>query len=283
MSSRKSVNAHPLQRAGRGFGLALIWLIELAAWLLSPLRIGRLLRKVCVPRLRDNALRTSVTALGVSIAVAAVVSVVLVNRSIVDSAQATVDDVAGKADLQLAAASGGLSEDNLELAQRVPGVFKVTPVLEQTVLLREPAARGERLLLLGLDLASSDDNYFRQHSGAELEEINRDPLAFLDSASNIVVSRSLAQRLGRKLHDTIALETPSGTKAFEIWGFLDESKLANAYGGQVASMHRRPAPDRRCRGAGRVRPRAPGRPHRHRAGAARRATAGGRAAAARVR
>lgn len=231
------MSAHPLQRVGRWLSSALIALIEVTAWLLRPFRIGRLLSKVSLPRLRDNPLRTSVTALGVTIAVAAVVSVVLVDRSIVASAQSTVDDVAGKADLQVAAATGGLDESNLERALEVPGVFKVTPVLEQTVLLRESKARGERLLLLGLNLASSDDNYFRDHGGAEFDEINRDPLAFLDSASNILISQKLAERLGRKLHDKIALDTPEGAKWFEIWGLLDDKKLARAYGGQIAIMH----------------------------------------------
>jgi putative ABC transport system permease protein len=225
------------KRLGTSVARLLIGLIELASLLLRPFRMGRLLRKVSLPRLRESPLRTSVTSAGIIIAVSAVVSVVMVNRSIVDSAQSTVEDVAGKADLQVRAASGGFDESLLDLLRAVPGVQTVTPVLEQTVLLREDRARGERLLLLGLNLASSEDDAFREHNRAEYEEIDRDPLAFLDSTSNIIISRALATRLGRKLHEKIALDTPDGAKNFEIWGLLDETELSNAFGGQVAIMH----------------------------------------------
>ena len=63
----------------------------------------------------------------------------------------------------------------------VPGVYKATPVVQQTPRSCAPHARGERLLMLGVDLLGKDDSYFRSYGSTELEAIRRDPLAFLNS------------------------------------------------------------------------------------------------------
>jgi putative ABC transport system permease protein len=105
------------------------------------------------------------------------------------------------------------------------------------VRLREPSVETQRVLLLGIDLASNDDTYFRTHEGKEYAAINADPITFLDSASNILITRQLADSLGRKLHDKISLQTADGPKDFEIWGMLEDSALASAFGGGIAVMH----------------------------------------------
>jgi putative ABC transport system permease protein len=224
-------------KVAHAYATMMISFVWLASLLLMPFQIGRLLRKVSLPRLSDHPWRTTITVLGVITGVSAVVAVLLVNRSIIHSAQSTADDVAGLADLQVVAAAGSFDESVVETVRNEPGVLAATPILQQTVRLREPSIETQRLLLLGLDLASNDDTYFRTHQGKEYDEINRDPIAFLDSASNIVITRKLAEQLGRKLHDKISLQTADGPKDFEIWGLLEDSVLANAFGGGIAVMH----------------------------------------------
>ncbi|HEX2676929.1 MAG TPA: ABC transporter permease, partial [Polyangiales bacterium] len=195
--------------------------VHAAALLLSPFRMGRLLRTVSIPRLTEHKLRTTLTVLGIALGVAVLIAVVIVNRSILESVTATVDDIAGKADLQVSAGSSGFEEAVFDTVHATPGVFKATPILQQTAIVRDPRARGERLVLLGVDLLGPDDEFFRAYASTELAAIRREPLAFLNSPYHIIVSRSLAQKLHLGLHDSLELATPDGVKRFDVWGFIE--------------------------------------------------------------
>jgi putative ABC transport system permease protein len=230
-----------LQRiAGASLGAAasgVLLLIQLAAWLLAPFRLGRLLRSVSVPRMQDHKLRTSLTVLGIGLGVAVLVAVVIVNDSVVRGVSATVDEIAGKTDLQISAGTSGFSEDLLAQTRATPGVDKAAPVVQQTVTIRDAKARSERLLVLGIDMLEDQDSYFRSYGSNELSAIRNDPLAFLNSAQNILISRVVAQRFGYKLHDKIAIATGAGVLEFDIWGFLDDVGVGRAFGGAVAVMY----------------------------------------------
>ncbi|HEY2735853.1 MAG TPA: ABC transporter permease, partial [Polyangiales bacterium] len=119
-------------------------LIQLAAWLLAPFRLGRLLKAVSVPRLRDHRLRTSLTVFGIALGVAVLIAVVIVNNSVVRGVAATVDDIAGKTDLQISAGTSGFSEDLIETVRATKGVFRAAPVLQQTVTIRDADSHGLR-------------------------------------------------------------------------------------------------------------------------------------------
>src|SRR4029077_20628562 len=58
----------------------------------------------------------------------------------------------------------------------------------------------------------------------------------MNSPYNLVLSRSVATRLGYKLHDRISLQTPQGRHDFDIWGFLGDEGVGRAFGGAVAVM-----------------------------------------------
>ncbi|HEY6878683.1 MAG TPA: hypothetical protein VI299_11725, partial [Polyangiales bacterium] len=105
----------------------LLGAVQGLAFAFSPFRIGRMLRMVSVPRMREHRLRTSFTILGVALGVAVLVSVILVSRSIVSGVTDTVDDLAGKADLQVAAGSSGFDEAIVDKIRDLPGIFKLTP------------------------------------------------------------------------------------------------------------------------------------------------------------
>jgi putative ABC transport system permease protein len=199
-------------------------------------RLFRLLVGVSVPRLREHRLRTSLTIVGIALGVAVLIAVALINRSILKSVATTIGDVAGKADLQMSAASSGFDETLSERVRAVPGVYKAAVILEQTVTIRDPRAGGERLLLLGVDFLNAEDDYFRSYGSAEMEAIERDAFAFLNSPYHLVLSRSVARRLGYRLHDEVALQTPFGKHDFEIWGFIGDEGVGRAFGGAVAVM-----------------------------------------------
>jgi putative ABC transport system permease protein len=212
-------------------------LVYLLALLLRPWRLGRLLRTVSLPRMQEHPLRTAFTVLGISLGVAVLVSVVLVSRSIVSGVTATVDDLAGKADLQVAGGSSGFDEAVLDKVRELPGVYKLTPVVQQIATLHTRQGRRERMLVMGVDLLGTDDAYFRSYASKELDAIRADPLTFLNGPTNIVLSRELADRVGARLHDKISVGTGAGLREFEIFGFVEGSGLARAFGGALGVMY----------------------------------------------
>jgi putative ABC transport system permease protein len=212
-------------------------LIRAAARLLSTTRIGRLLSAVSIPRMQDHRLRTSLTVLGVGLGVAVLVAVGIVNDSVLRGVTATVDDIAGKTDLSVSAGTDGFDEAALDRVRAAPGVTKAVPLNQQTVTVADPRLPGERLLVLGVDMLADDDQSFRSYGSSELDEIRKDPVAFLNSPQNLLLSRTVARRFGYRLHDKIPLTTARGVQEFEIWGFLDDRGVGRAFGGSVAVMY----------------------------------------------
>ena len=221
---------------GRFAGDAVVTALRAAAVLLAPFRVGRLFTMVSIPRFREHRVRTSLTVLGIALGIAVLVAVAVVNRSILSSVGRTIDDVAGKADLQVSAGASGIDDSIVDRVRAVPGVYKAAAVVEQTVTSRDPHGGRERLLVLGVDFLNADDDYFRAYSSTEVTAIERDSFAFMNSPYNLVLSRSVANRLGYKLHDRISLQTPQGKHDFDIWGFLGDQGVGRAFGGAVAVM-----------------------------------------------
>jgi putative ABC transport system permease protein len=222
---------------GKALVECLLAIVHLIAFLLAPFRIGRLLRVVSLPRFHEHRLRTTVTIFGVTIGVAVLVAVVLVNRSILGGVSATVDDLGGAADLQVSGGTAGIDETLVERTRAVPGVWKAVPVIQQTAILADARLKGERLMMLGSDFLSEDDKHFRRYASTELPEIEKDPLAFLDATSNIILGRGLAKRLGLSVHDKISVSTAHGIQQLEIWGLLEEEGVGSAFGGAIAVMY----------------------------------------------
>lgn len=223
-------------RIGGLLSLSILGLVHVAALVLAPFRLGRLLRTVSIPRLHEHPTRTALTVFGIALGVAVVIAVALVNRSILGSVASTFERIGGRADLQVSAGSSGFAESLFDTIRETPGVAKATPTLHQTVVLRDSRAAGEHLLLLGVDLLGEDDGYFRDYASDELPAIRADPLAFLNSTHNIIITHALADRFGYRLHDLIPLATPHGLVQFEIWGFIGNRGIGRAFGGLLAVM-----------------------------------------------
>jgi putative ABC transport system permease protein len=227
-----------LSKTGAGVSTLLLGSMHLAAFALAPWALGRLVQTVSLPRMREHRLRTSMTILGVALGVAVLVAVVLVSRSIVAGVSASVDDLAGKADLQIRGGAAGFDEAVLDRLAAVPGIAKSAPVVQQIVSLRTQQGRRERLLMLGIDMLGNDDSYFRDYQSGELEAIRRDPIEFLNSPHNVLLSRDLARRAGIHFHDKVAIGTGTSLREFDVWGFTDDGAAVNrAFGGAVGIMY----------------------------------------------
>jgi len=202
-------------------------LLELRAWL----------RIAGVRRLRAHPWRTSLVVSGVALGVAAWIAAAVLSDSVMHGVKRTLDRVSGRADLQLSTSTSGLVEELIDRVLAVPGVVRAAPVIEQTATIVHPAAQAERLLVLGVDLVGSDDAYFRDYQTTDLSELRARELEFLDSTSNLLLSRRVAERLQLRVHDQLVLTTAHGARAFEVWGFIDGDGLGQAFDGSVAVMY----------------------------------------------
>lgn len=168
------------------------------------------------------AIAVGVIALGVALAA----GVLLANRSLRERYDASVDALAGGADLQITAVSGGTFDvDVLETVRALPGVKAAAPLLLASAF----AQRDDevtRLRLIGVDLL--DDAtvrvYRRSGGGAALD----DPLVFLNQPDSVLLTSALAVRLGVALDGAFAVETALGRRRLVARGLLDESGVAGA-------------------------------------------------------
>jgi putative ABC transport system permease protein len=216
---------------------AVIALVGAVSFLLGRLGIGRLLDQVSLPHFRVHRGRTVLTVLGVSLGIAVQLSVAVVNRSVFDSIADSTRDLAPNAQLQIVGSSSGFNDDLVEKVAAVAGVLRAAPSVQEISTIADSQAHGERLMILGVDLLGDEESSFRSYESADLAAIRRDPFRFLDSSTNILLGRDIAQRLHYRVNDKVTLATPHGAQSFDIKGLIETSGVGRAFGGSVAIMY----------------------------------------------
>ncbi len=192
-----------------------------------------LLRLISFRHFLQAPLRTGLTLVGVAIGVATMVGVVSINRSVMEAFRSTVDTIAGKADLTVAASQLGFDEAVLEQVRAVPGVTHASGTL--SLIAPVQGSPGESLYVMGVDLL--DDGYFRTYEGADRElGALTDDLEFLNSTDRMLVSERFAREHGLKVGDRFGLATSSGVQEFIVHALIRESGPIKAFGGSVAVM-----------------------------------------------
>ena len=109
-----------------------------------------LLRLISWPYVRKHLLRSVLTTCGIVLGVAVFVGMQTANQSVLTAFSSTVDQIAGKAQLQVTAGDSGFPEEVLERVQAVPEVRAAAPVIEASA---DPGLRGQgKLLILAVDM-----------------------------------------------------------------------------------------------------------------------------------
>jgi putative ABC transport system permease protein len=162
---------------------------------------------------RHRAL-TALNILGIALGVAVFVSVQTVNHSALQSFRASVDLVAGRADLEVLGDGLPFDERAYPAVRNHPALAAATPLVEATAFL--PDYPGEYLQILGVDLFSNRP--FRTYTLADAKGERPAP-DFLTDPGVIAITRDLAARLGLRIGDALRVRTPGGVKAFRV-GFL---------------------------------------------------------------
>ena len=172
------------------------------------------------------------TLLGVALGVAVFVAIDLAGLSLTDSLRRTVDQIAGKVQLEASFGDSGVPEEKLESIQKLPEVSVASPVIQAVV--RPDRNPNEAILIIATDLLG--DRSLREYDLAGNEDAIDDPLVFLAQPDSIALTREYAEREHLKLNDPFILTTAAGRKTFIIRGLLAPNGIAKAYGGNLAMM-----------------------------------------------
>jgi len=179
-----------------------------------------MLRLFLTHSLRYFARHPALTALnivGIALGVTVFLSVQIINHSALESFRASVDIVAGKADLEIIGDGLRFDEQAYPVVDSDPDIAAATPTVEDVASLTDYP--GEYLQLLGIDIFSNGPlRTFELH---DAQNQTPDILGFLRDPKVIALTRRLSTRLGLHLGDPLRVETQTGTETFHIGYILD--------------------------------------------------------------
>ncbi|MGI8889673.1 MAG: FtsX-like permease family protein [Chthoniobacterales bacterium] len=149
----------------------------------------RLFRWHVLRYLAQHPLLACLNVATVALGVALYLAIQIANDSANRAFAASVDVVAGKAELEVRAPSGNLRSDLLPLAAQEPGVAAATPIVRGII--RLPDFPGEYLDLLGIDILTNESFRTFDLTDFKAEEFNFEK--WLRGPRVIAVSEELAQ------------------------------------------------------------------------------------------
>ncbi len=193
-----------------------------------------LLRLISIRHLFGSPLRSLLTLFGVAVGVGTMVGITAINRSVMGAFRSTIDTIAGKADLTVAASQAGFDEGVLEKVKAVPGVVHASAGV--TVVAPVEGSPGESLYVMGVDLL--DDGFFRTYEAVD-KDIGSlaDDLEFLNSTDRMLVSERFAANHHLSAGSSFQLQTSSGVKTFVVHALIKETGPVKAFGGLVGVMY----------------------------------------------
>jgi putative ABC transport system permease protein len=192
----------------------------------------RLLRTLSWRHLQRHRLRTLLTLLGMTLGVGVIVAIAVVNRSLTSSFQRTIEQIAGKAVLQVSNGESGVAESVFPLIRDTPGVQDAAAAVEGFLPVR--GVERERLYIYGVDFLT--DVAIRDHHFVSSKSESEEALDFISRADSIALTESFSRRLNLPLGSKIALTTSRGKQDYTVRALLREEGMAKAFGGNLALM-----------------------------------------------
>ncbi len=165
--------------------------------------------------LSRHPLLATLNVLTVALGVALYLAIQIANQSANSAFAASVEMVAGKAELEINAPAGNLQDKLLPQIAHTPGIAAATPLVRGFVSL--PQFPGEYLDLLGIDVFTNEP--FRTYDLTNFQALDFDFQQWLRGPRVIALSEELAQRLQIKAGDEITIQSNGETKRLAI-GFL---------------------------------------------------------------
>jgi putative ABC transport system permease protein len=155
---------------------------------------------------------TALNIVGIALGVTVFLAVQIINHSALESFRASVDIVAGKANLEFIGDGLRFDENAYPIVANDPDIAAATPTVEDVATLTD--FPGEYLQLLGVDIFSNEPlRTFELH---DAQEQKPDLVSFLRDPKVIALTQKLSRRLGLKIGDPIRLDTQTGIETFHV-------------------------------------------------------------------
>ncbi len=199
---------------------------------IEEMNLPNLIRHISIKRIRLQKAHALMTVAGICLGVAAIVSIGIVNKSVMRSFEDSINRVTGRAALQVIGSAAGFPENLIDRVQKVPGVEYAVPVIDTQGIL--VGAKESSLMILGVDVLQ--DGNIRDYNLSDENADIPDPLLFLARPDSILLTRELAEREGIKLEQTIRVQTVRGIRTFRVRGLLNPEGPAKTMGGNIAIM-----------------------------------------------
>jgi len=196
------------------------------------MNLYNLLKHISLRRVRLQKVHTLMTVAGICLGVAAIVSIGIVNKSVMHSFEDSINRVTGRAALQVTGAASGFPEELIDRVQKVAGVEYAVPVIDtQGILVK---GKERTLMILGVDVLQ--DGNIREYKLSDDNADIPDPLLFLARPDSILLTREMAVREGIAIDQTIRIQTVRGIRTFRVRGLLNPEGPAKTMGGNIAIM-----------------------------------------------
>ncbi|MEY2548884.1 MAG: putative transport system permease protein, partial [Verrucomicrobiota bacterium] len=165
--------------------------------------------------LRRHPLLGLLNILSVALGVSVYLATQIANQSANRAFAASVDLVAGKAELEITAPGGQLPDAVLPKVTAVPGIAAATPIVEGLVSL--PEFRGDYLQVLGIDVFTNQP--FQTFDPSNFNPGGFDVQRWLGHPNSIAVSEEFVRQHGLKEGDKLRVRAGGADRELEI-GFL---------------------------------------------------------------
>lgn len=180
--------------------------------------------KLALAYFRRRKLRASLTTLSVVVAIAALMALQGLNNSIDYATEELTGSLGGKAQLEVKAPQGGISDSILGLVQGTAGVQSAVPFVQNSAQVQELPG-----FITMMGIVSEDDEKIRSY------RIMQGHMPASDRRE-IVVPKELLSGIQGQLGDTLHIQTMQGMQDFTLVGILEDSGVARTNGGAVVFM-----------------------------------------------
>jgi putative ABC transport system permease protein len=169
--------------------------------------------------------------LSIACGVAVFLSIQLANRSASRAFAATIDLVAGKAQIEITAPANDLRDDVFPVVQKTAGVSAATPIVRALVTL--PDFPGEFLDVLGIDVFTNTPFRTFQLTNFSARDFNLE--SWLRGPDVIAVTEAFAMRHGLKRGDILRAQVNGGERELRL-GFVIKNTEARELDEHFAAM-----------------------------------------------
>ena len=189
-----------------------------------------IVRRVNLRHARNRRLRTLLTIAGVASGVALTFSINVINATLLDSFRSSVRELAGSAELEVAAAnSSGLPASVVDEIAATEGVDQAVPILRATT--KVSGFEGSRRVLV---IGATPE--FATLVPQGLGSFGETEVDFTGDTAGILLAEDLARSLEVAAGDRVAVETPEGSQGLAVAGTVGGRVIDAINGGDVGVM-----------------------------------------------